>query len=706
MILIRSILLFFACSALAFISPTALAHVPAQPKAKPSAKPTTAKKTANKSKATIKTSNNKVARAVNTETAINLPAKLRLEQLEQAIDNRQDLAAAAIAHSFSDHPLEAYAQYLYLKSHTEDKTHYEALYQYLSRFNDTSWAESLRQAWASHLAKQQEWPLLTVYAEHFNKGDARCYTLQAQYLALGAGTKWQQEAIELWLEDGNPTAACRDLYATLESNQLLTAEHWENKLFKQAAARKLDWLNVSQQNLPETLRSQYQPWLDTLNTPSEQSFSAWMSAIENAPEGKKSAWLTLLLSSVENLSKTQWQTSIELWSYIKQRLALTAEQSGKTDKFLYALAAKKQPDAATSWLSKIPIGFHDEATLLPLIKEDWRHSQWSDMLTHLSWLNAQEQQANIWQYWRARALEATGQVDEAKSIYQTLAQKRSYYGFMAADKLGLAYQLNSQQVTADQLSQALATPLAQRLQALYEVGLKDVAWKEWQFARQQGHVLPELIPGFAQAAQGWGWHSFAALSMNEPQHWDYLSLRFAMPYRDLLESKANQHDISLAWAYGIMRRESAYSTDVKSRSGAMGLMQLMPKTAKALEPIKNLADVYEPSLNIHLGTKLLGQLKRDFSGNLILASAAYNAGGFRVKQWLKQNSDLASDQWIELIPYKETRDYVKAVMEYMLVFERLDQAAPKTLLSDYMPPTPSSIKVVENNCNPLTDWCL
>jgi soluble lytic murein transglycosylase len=155
-----------------------------------------------------------------------------------------------------------------------------------------------------------------------------------------------------------------------------------------------------------------------------------------------------------------------------------------------------------------------------------------------------------------------------------------------------------------------------------------------------------------------------------------------------------------------MRRESAYSTDVKSRSGAMGLMQLMPKTAKALEPIKNLADVYEPSLNIHLGTKLLGQLKRDFSGNLILASAAYNAGGFRVKQWLKQNSDLASDQWIELIPYKETRDYVKAVMEYMLVFERLDQAAPKTLLSDYMPPTPSSIKVVENNCNPLTDWCL
>ena len=125
-----------------------------------------------------------------------------------------------------------------------------------------------------------------------------------------------------------------------------------------------------------------------------------------------------------------------------------------------------------------------------------------------------------------------------------------------------------------------------------------------------------------------------------------------------------------AWAFAIASRESSFMADANSSAGAKGLMQVMPATAKQLQKRKvtnkRLMDAKE---NIKLGTKYLKRLLDRHEGNQVLATAAYNAGPYRVKSWLKGLKPMPADIWIETIPYKETREYVKSVMAYQEIYQ-------------------------------------
>ena len=127
--------------------------------------------------------------------------------------------------------------------------------------------------------------------------------------------------------------------------------------------------------------------------------------------------------------------------------------------------------------------------------------------------------------------------------------------------------------------------------------------------------------------------------------------------------------VDSGWAMAIARRESSFMADAASPVGARGLMQLMPATAReiAKKPVK-LAQLYNPVTNIDYGTDYLNYLRKRNDGNLLMATAAYNAGYSRVKQWVPQDYAVPADVWVETIPYRETRDYVKAVMAYYQIY--------------------------------------
>ena len=113
--------------------------------------------------------------------------------------------------------------------------------------------------------------------------------------------------------------------------------------------------------------------------------------------------------------------------------------------------------------------------------------------------------------------------------------------------------------------------------------------------------------------------------------------------------------------------------DVRSRAGAIGLMQLMPATGKSVArqislPYSGLATLTDPDKNIRLGTSYLGQMAERYGGNRILATAAYNAGPHRVDRWLPQAGHVDPRIWIENIPFNETRGYVKRVLAAEAIF--------------------------------------
>ena len=141
-----------------------------------------------------------------------------------------------------------------------------------------------------------------------------------------------------------------------------------------------------------------------------------------------------------------------------------------------------------------------------------------------------------------------------------------------------------------------------------------------------------------------------------------------MGYQTIIQSFVPQRMDPFLVA-GLIREESLYSARVVSRVGAVGLMQLMPATAKRVAQQLNLSDskyepdrLYQPKHNIQLGTHYLGQLLDEYQGNLIYSVAAYNAGPQAVQRWMAKNGHRPPDEFVELIGYRETRGYVKRVV--------------------------------------------
>ncbi|HKE47940.1 MAG TPA: lytic transglycosylase domain-containing protein, partial [Rhodanobacteraceae bacterium] len=150
--------------------------------------------------------------------------------------------------------------------------------------------------------------------------------------------------------------------------------------------------------------------------------------------------------------------------------------------------------------------------------------------------------------------------------------------------------------------------------------------------------------------------------------------RFPLALEARVKREASDAGIDPAWAYAIIRAESAWMTDAHSHADAYGLMQLLPGVAKHMAQSEKLAynrpsDLFDPTLNVQLGTRYLGRMADRFDGNPWLASAAYNAGEAPVGRWIDARSSLDPDFFIETIPYKETREYVARVLAFSVIYD-------------------------------------
>jgi len=167
---------------------------------------------------------------------------------------------------------------------------------------------------------------------------------------------------------------------------------------------------------------------------------------------------------------------------------------------------------------------------------------------------------------------------------------------------------------------------------------------------------------------------------------DDVNKRFPFHAFEQFNTASSLQEIPLSWAYAITRQESAFRADATSSMGAQGLMQLTPATARRVarmrlksSPIAKMNRqqiirkrlLLDPLINIKLGTAHLKEMLNYYNGNPILATAAYNAGPHRVDKWLKDNQISDSIAWIEQIPYKETREYVKNVLTYQEIYAQL-----------------------------------
>lgn len=280
-------------------------------------------------------------------------------------------------------------------------------------------------------------------------------------------------------------------------------------------------------------------------------------------------------------------------------------------------------------------------------------------------------------YWRGRALEQAGRSAEAQAAFAEAGRwQTAYYGLLAAERAGLALDAGFAAPPALpgwQDAPFTSAPVFQAAQLLQAAGETELA--ERFVLHLEESLPPAEAPALARLAEDWG-NAHLALSLakraaTRGEIW--LSAYYPLP-EGFAEGLGVPQDLALA----IARRESEFDPKVVSPAGARGLMQLMPGTARMMaeklglgyEPGRLTSD---PAYNAQLGGAYLATLRAEFGASPVLVAVGYNAGPGRARRWIEELGDprLASADvvdWVEMIPFTETRNYVMRVAESLPVY--------------------------------------
>lgn len=350
-------------------------------------------------------------------------------------------------------------------------------------------------------------------------------------------------------------------------------------------------------------------------------------------------------------------------------------------KFAVALSAKNH-DQAHEWLVRLSPAEHDTQTLQWQLAEWVREGQWQAFIDSPVAEMATASGSAQWRYWRGRAYEELNQPQRAQAQFEEIAAQRNYYGFLAASKLGAPLQLAREKInyTAEDLERVRAFPSVQRTYEFLQLQRYLDARREWYELLQHSSAREQEL--LAVLASQWGWHDQVIYTLGQLGEFGAIEQRFPFAYENEHREFAQSAGIDLEWALAISRRESSFRFDANSHAGAHGLMQLLPSTAKYIgRRDYSRFDLYNVNTNILLGTRYLADLKRRLGDNWVLATAAYNGGIYRVTDWIPSER-MAIDRWIETIPYKETRDYVKNVLAYQQIYLMLAEPKPQNRFAD------------------------
>ncbi|GLQ99515.1 transglycosylase SLT domain-containing protein [Dyella mobilis] len=570
----------------------------------------------------------------------------------------------ALATSLKSYPLYPYLEAASLE-HDIQLIDRPAVEAYLGHYPDLIPAADLRRHFLQELARRQDWnDFQAMYQPGL--GDAlTCDALQAKVEA-GAPLDFNKDLAALWSEATLPSACDPVLQAAHDQGLLTTPRLWARIDIAADAGKGGTIANLAKWLQGDDVQAAQRLAL-ALNDPSSA-----VTAAANWPDTARSRQAATL--ALVRLARRQSTTADTAWQTLQASLHFTPTQR---DSILYALALFHATDYDSNSLTRL---INLPASVQTDVSREWRvrvalaAQNWNAVLAAIEAMPPEQQQNDEWLYFRARALSELGRTAEAQSAYATAAAQSSYFGYLAADHQNTPYTLCVQQPVVDAQGEraVLDIPGMQRAFELFAVGLLKDARREWNQA--MANADPQTLRQAVNIADQRGWYDRAIFTFNKGQGLSYYTLRFPLARQDGVVAQAEQAGIDPSWAYGILRQESAWVSDAQSGADARGLMQLLPSTAAEVARRNGLPwaggdSLYDPVVNIELGTRYLAQMGNRFDGSPWLTSAAYNAGAARVGQWLDARGTLPPDLFVATMPFKETREYVARVMYYSVIYD-------------------------------------
>lgn len=310
-----------------------------------------------------------------------------------------------------------------------------------------------------------------------------------------------------------------------------------------------------------------------------------------------------------------------------------------------------------------------------IAQDSQRIQQWSQPLITRFPRHEASHQAR---YWLARTLQKQGQETEAMALYRTQSQQASnnYYTQLSHCRLRGedCFRMVNTPLTAQAPDFAflrqqplLKTMLAQKNNTILEVVAPFTAFKP------QDRLL---LTAYAYRHNGHYFRSIRSIWREQTRDKNVLRLMYPLHYDTLQKENARRYQLPQALIAGITWQESMYKADIRSVSGARGLMQLMPRTATYIAPKAGLAGLSlsqldQPRINIRLGSYYLREQANRTGGNIMKMAASYNGGPNAVARWEKAFGSIDDDVFVERIPYAETRRYAKQVTMHTRVYSQI-----------------------------------
>jgi soluble lytic murein transglycosylase len=572
----------------------------------------------------------------------------------------------AVAASLAGHVLERYVGYWQLKSRL-DEAPPEAIAAFLARFPDGPLADRLRVEWLKVLGKRGDWNRFALDYPPPSGEDAElaCYAIQYRHQRDGADALAAARAY--WFTGQSLPEACEPLFSALIERGTLSVADRRERFRLATAAGNTRLAQAIANDLPGndriTPRALSGVDRDPLRALAGGRF-AW-----KIPAGRE-----LALYALDRAARRDAGDAHAAW--VKWRARLPAADRDYGNLRIAYYAARQLHPAANQWFGDV------SGVALTADQQAWRVraalrvGAWSDVRRAIEALPAAEQQEPVWRYWRARALAAQSATDEARAIYASLANDVGYYGLLAADALGrgsdpLAAATRAPlAIDAASLAAFAARPEVIRALKLAQLDLRPEAIREWNYALRG--LGDDALLAAAEYARRAALYDRAINTAERTSARHDFSLRYLTPFRTEFANAAREQGIDEELLYGIARQESRFVADIVSSAGAVGLMQLMPATARWVAKQLTLKD-YSPAriANVELNTQFGAFYFKYWQERLglpALAAAAYNAGPSRAQMWRPLAGSLEGAVWVETIPFNETRDYVKRVLANTMLY--------------------------------------
>ena len=571
------------------------------------------------------------------------PADKEFIDLREAAKRNDVFRAQQLASSLVNYEFDDYVTYFRIKPQLFDgsgnarsDTSADSLVStFLNQYQGTALADRMRNDWLLVLGRRKDWINFDAeYAKFVLDDDTavKCYALQSRLAKGESADKIGTEAKAVLIDPRYFGQGCQELVPLLvQANGLSISEA---KAIGRAAA-EIGYDTMSRRIAGED------PIAEIVKNASKDPSKAYNDFSQNNAR----------------LSK---ENQAVAWGIIGQ-----------------FLAKKLDLRADDAYRAQQNLGFNE---LLSTESQEWkvraalRSQDWSLVKDAIEGMNpAVRQRDPAWTYWYGRALKATAvhdaKIDQrAREQFETIADQFNFYGQLAREELGKsAHSATLNTKITEQDVKALADRRGfSRGARLYAMTLRFEGNREWNW-ELRGMTDKQLLAA-ADYAKRIQLYDRVVSSADRTKIDHDLSLRYPMPFREELTPIAREINLNLAWAYGLIRQESRFIINAASSVGASGLMQVMPATAKYVAKKIGMnsfttEQLKDTKTNMILGSNYLNMVLQDLDGSWVLASAAYNAGPSRPKQWReKLERPVEGAIFIETIPFNETRTYVKNVL--------------------------------------------